>query len=327
MFLYAKVDIEIVLYSARCTLGEYGMKTKRRLLYVALGAVLALTLVFGGFAVFAQTDGEADADGAVPDTENGEGAPFPWQGRPGFGNVRPDRLHHGRPEFFHGERPELTSGEELLAEALGVSVEDLQAARDEARLAAIDQAEANGLLTEAQAERLRSAPAGFLGRLGRSFPGLLEGIEDHESLLADALGISEETLQAAKEQAQDARLAEMVEAGLMTQEQLDKLQANQAVRQYLDVDGIKEAIQEAFESAVEQALAAGDISQAQADEMLENIENLNLSRFGGRAPGGPGSGGHGPGKPGMGRPGFGGRGFGHQGGFAPFQQAPGGSGA
>lgn len=306
------------------------MKTQRKLLYVMLGGVLALSLVFGAFAVFAQTEGEADSDAAVPEAEsedNDEGVVparprFPWPRRGGSDGERPDFFGRGMPDRFGGERPELTGGDELLAEALGISVEELQEAREEARMAVIDQAEAEGLLTEEQAEQLRSAPPQFLRRFGRGGAGIFDDTDGHESFLADALGISEEALQSAREEAKDARLAEMVESGVITQEQLDKLQANQAVRQYLDLDGLRESIQAAYEAAVEQALAEGAITQAQADEMLENASGFGLPRFGGRGPGGPGMGGPGMGRPGMGGRGFGGHGFGHQGGFAPFQQGP-----
>ena len=193
------------------------MKTQRRLLYVMLGGVLALSLVFGAFAVFAQTDGEADVDGAVPgaeseDSDEGEtpvSPHFPWQGfrwsdggKPDFlDRVRPDWFGgsdgekpeffgRGMPDRFGGERPELTGGDELLADALGITVEQLQEAREEARLAAIDQAEAEGLLTEEQAEQLRSAPHGFLGRFGRGGAGIFDDTDGHESFLANALGIN-----------------------------------------------------------------------------------------------------------------------------------------
>ena len=47
------------------------MKTQKKVLYVMLGGVLALSLVFGAFAVFAQTDD--DADGTVPGAESEDG--------------------------------------------------------------------------------------------------------------------------------------------------------------------------------------------------------------------------------------------------------------
>jgi len=300
------------------------MKTQRKLLYVMLGGVLALSLVFGAFAVFAHTTGDADSDTATPEAESEEGdsgdstvvPSLPWQGWQGFGGEKPGRFNGQRMDRFEGERPDLTSGDDLLAEALGVSLEDLQAAREEARLAAIDQAVAEGLLTDAQAEQLRSAPHGLPGRFGRGGHGLLESTIDYDALLADALGITTDALQEARQQANDARLVEMVDAGLITQEQLDSLRANQAVRQFMDLDGLREsaqaAYQAAYEAAVEQALADGAISQAQADEMLSNVPNFGFPRLGDGGFGGRGFGGRG----------FGGHGFGHPGGFAPFHQAP-----
>ena len=135
---------------------------------------------------------------------------------------------------------------------------------------------------------------------------------EYKTFLADALGITPEALQEAREQVNAATLAEIVESGLMTQEQLDSMQAHQAVRQYLDLDGLRESAQAAYEAAVEQAVAAGAVTQAQADELLSNFPGLGLLRFGGRGPGGRAPGGHGPG----------GRGFSNPDGFAPFRQAP-----
>jgi hypothetical protein len=123
-------------------------------------------------------------------------------------------------------------------------------------------------------------------------------------------------LQAAQNEVQAARLAAMVEAGVITQEQADMMAARQAVQDYVDREGLQAAIQSAYEEAVAQALADGVITQEQADALLSNIDNIG--GFGGRGfgfDGGPGFGGHGPhgGRGPHGGPGFQGNGF------APFQ--------
>src|SRR5690606_17795296 len=79
--------------------------------------------------------------------------------------------------------------DEALAEALGIELADLEAAEEEARIAMIDQAVADGLLTEAQAEQLKASSMGF----GRGFSGY-----DKDEYLAAALGITVEELEAAE---------------------------------------------------------------------------------------------------------------------------------
>jgi hypothetical protein len=65
--------------------------------------------------------------------------------------------------------------------------------------------------------------------------------------------------------------------------------AQRAVQSYIDTEAISDAIQSAYESAVNQALADGAITQEQADQMLENILNFDGFGIGG------GRGFHGPG--------------------------------
>ncbi len=74
-----------------------------------------------------------------------------------------------------------------LAEALGVSVADLQAARQAAHEAALDQAVAEGVVTAEQAELIKARQA------------LMQYI-DKEEILATALGITTEELEAARQE-------------------------------------------------------------------------------------------------------------------------------
>ena len=120
---------------------------------------------------------------------------------------------------------------------------------------------------------------------------------DQEKLLADALGISVEKLQAAEETAAKAELAQAVTDGRITQEQADQITAERALQKYISDKGF-------FKSAVESAVSAGVITQAQADAILSKMPQggfgfgfapEGLGGFGGR--GGPGGhgGGHGGG--------------------------------
>jgi hypothetical protein len=195
--------------------------------------------------------------------------------------------------------------DELLAEALGITVEDLQAAHEEAAAAAIDQAVAEGLITEAQAEQLQERGAmGQFGGFMHPFFNLADSEIDPQALLAEALGITVEDLETAQASAQAAALAQAVEDGRITQEQADQMQARQALQPYR-----QDRMQAAYTEAVQQALEEGVITQAQADQLLEEGAP---GHFGGRGdmrgdmrgPGGegfPGPRGRGgmPGKSGM----------------------------
>ena len=190
-----------------------------------------------------------------------------------------------------------------LAEALGITVDELNAAREQAHAAAVDKALEQGLITQAQADALRDNPR--FGRQGLGMLLRLAGAKaedfDAHALLADALGIRVEDLQEAQEKAADAafeaRLAEALENGRITQEQADLMKARRALMEF-----IRE--QNFFAKAVEAAVKAGVISQAQADAILEADQGLGGFGWG------PGLGfgrGFGPGARGM--RGFGGRGM------------------
>jgi hypothetical protein len=234
------------------------MSILKRVIYMGLGAMLALAVAIGGIAVFAQ---EEDPETVTPEAEAESGA-LPWS-----------RGFHVEVKSFRGQ------DEELLAEALGITVAELEAAQEEARLAAIDQALAEGSITAEQAEQLRESSGPF----GRRGPHLGASSE----LLAEALGISVEELQAAQAEGRAARLAELVEAGIITQEAADLMAAREAVQSYVDQNAITAALQNAYEEAVAAALAGGAITQAQADQLLEEMPTFSFG-FRGFFGGGPG---------------------------------------
>jgi hypothetical protein len=196
-------------------------------------------------------------------------------------------------------------GNEYLAEVLGISVETLEAAQEEVRDAALQIAVDQGQITQEQADAIRSGD--FMPR--RGFGGFKGGWFvpdngfDHEALLADALNIDVEELQAAREEAQSAAMAQALEDGVFTQEQLDMMQAMQALKDYIDPQSIldealgispdqlqaykdeglsmseildelgltaaevRESVQAAHQNAVMQAIDDGVITQAQADQL------------------------------------------------------------
>ena len=87
--------------------------------------------------------------------------------------------------------------QEELAAALGVTTDELTAAYEKANQAALEKAVADGLITQAQADELQQNGQSF--PFGGRWSGWLsqKGI-DYEALLADALGISVDELQAAR---------------------------------------------------------------------------------------------------------------------------------
>ena len=109
---------------------------------------------------------------------------------------------------------------------------------------------------------------------------------DYDAYLAEALDITVEELQAARETARTKALEEAIEKGYITEEQVANMTAREAVMQNLDLEALqaqldtlkeegadlrsqmKAAVQEALQAAVDQALADGTITQDQADQIL-----------------------------------------------------------
>lgn len=177
-----------------------------------------------------------------------------------------------------------------LADALGIDLADLQAAEQVASQAALDQAVAQGLITQEQADRLLAN--GRVLRLRKI--GAANGI-DYEALLADALGITSEELQAAKQTALTTAIDRAVAAGTLTQEQADRMKGSSAL---FSNGAFQSSMTAAFEQAVAQAVSSGVITQAQADQILAQRESkgffgrggFGLGGFDGRQPGHRGGG-------------------------------------
>lgn len=151
-------------------------------------------------------------------------------------------------------------GDEYLAEALGITVEELQAARETAYAAYLADAVAAGEITQAQADELLARQR-------------LSSYIDHEALVAEALGLSVDELEAALAGGQSL-------SDLMT-------------AQGLTAETLQTALQTAYEAAIARAVADGVITQAQADAYLSASPNFGL--FGGHHGFGGGRGGRGHG--------------------------------
>lgn len=258
------------------------MKNKAKLF---LGGLAAIAMIAVGLVAWPQT---ASA-----------------QGGPG-GNNPPGQAQQNAP------RPGIDK-EQLLADALGITVEELQAAHQQAFEAAVDQAVADGLITETQAQLIKEHPA--IARRGLGFLKPLQRYAnvdiDMDALLADALGITVDELNAARDTAFEAGLAQAVADGRITQEQADQMKAQHDLQQYLQDKGLADQVRSLYEQAIQQAVEDGVLTQEQADAILNNpgfgVRFMMPDGFGGR--------GHG-GRHGM-APGFGGQGFDGPRGMAP----------
>jgi polyhydroxyalkanoate synthesis regulator phasin len=164
---------------------------------------------------------------------------------------------------------------EYLADALGITVDELNAAIQEAKQAALDQAVKDGLITQAQADEITSRGTA-LPFAGRWDNWLSRNGIDFNAFLAGALGISVEDLQAAYAEAYSARIDQAVTDGRLTQEQADLMKGRYAL---FTSEKFQSSLQSAFEEAVSQAVSDGVITQAQADQILENQKGFGLDGF------------------------------------------------
>jgi hypothetical protein len=241
----------------------------KKLLVVAGSLVLVGALAFAGIT-YAQTP-EPPAD-----TEDGAGLPWGGPGRGLFGGPGPNsELHEAKHEAMQNAlaaalgltRAELderlTNGERLdeIAEAEGVTQAELAEAMQAAREAAIADAVAQGLITQEQADAMLAREGEFGFGFGRRHGGpggpggFMGGGPDspmhdvmHDAIAA-ALGLTRDEL--------DTRLADG--------ERLDEI----AEAEGLSDEEFAQALTDAHESALAEAVAQGLITQEQADAMLE----------------------------------------------------------
>jgi hypothetical protein len=202
-------------------------------LWVAGLSVLLMGLL--ATVVLAQT--------ATPEAETEtEGSTTQFDGRSLHG------LHRG---FLSSDS---SAHDEYLAEALGITVEQLETARRQAMTAHLADAVAAGDITQEQADLMLAKHA-------------LRDVIDQEALLAEALGLT----------------AEELEAALAGGQSLSDLMTAAGI----DADTLRTNVQAAYEAAVARAVADGVITQAQADAVLAQHSN-GFGLFGGHRGGGRG---------------------------------------
>jgi hypothetical protein len=166
-----------------------------------------------------------------------------------------------------GDRGRQMGGNELLLNALDITRAEFQEAQQAAREGAVARAVTEGELTQDEADALLAGEG--RGSRGRA------NIQVTDADLAEALGITEDELTAARDGAVD----QAVEDGLLTDAQANELRFQQLMQ---------DALQAARESAIQQGVEQGLISPAQADQMLSD----SGMGFGGRGFGSMKMGGH-----------------------------------
>lgn len=162
--------------------------------------------------------------------------------------------------------------DEDLAAALGISVEDLTAAVEKAFTSAVDAALEAETITASQAETLKAGNANF--RSLYRYLGEAELAEFNKDIyLAEALGITEEDLAAAFAAVKQARVDQLVADGTITQEEADLQAAYQALRESTTFEAsMKQAMTEAINAEVQ----AGTLTQAQADLLIANLDEMPM---------------------------------------------------
>ena len=233
------------------------MLNQKRWTKVLLGSVVVLSLVLGSSAAFAQTN-EPTETTATAEVQEGDRGPRGNRGG-NMGNndefladalgISVEELQAAKTavrEATDGAETDKDVRIEMLADELGVTVETLQAAFEEAHAAAIEQAIADGLITEEDAALMEARQA-------------LRDYIDHDEIMASVLGVTVAELEAAKEA---GTVDELIEAS------------------GLDREEIRAAMDAEKETAVQDAVDDGVLTEEQA-EQLEN-------GAGGRGkPGGP----------------------------------------
>ncbi|MCP4420622.1 MAG: hypothetical protein GY805_28785 [Chloroflexi bacterium] len=248
------------------------MKTNKKRKYIIWGAVIVLLMAVGATAAFAQNSFPRREQTQIPEDN----------GNPAFDGPN----SHGGPRGQRGQRGD---NDEALAEALGVTVEELETAqeavREEALTAVLEQAVADEVITQEEADAALEGDFSDLRDELMQYKDLV----DHQALLAEELGVSVEELEATREAVREAQIEQAIEDGRITQEQADMMAARQAVSEYVDHEALQAMIQETYETAVQQALDNGDITQEQADTLLSDEHNFGQRGHGGHG----GRGGHG----------------------------------
>jgi len=198
------------------------MDSKKLIVVIPIVSALVLAAAIGVMAFSSSSAANGDLPMLTQEDETEH-----WKGS--FGGMRGSG-HGGRFEFRPG-----FDYDAFLADELGVTVEELQDARQAAQEGALEQAVAEGVITAEQADLIQAGKA-------------LRQYIDPQEILSNALGIDAADIKAARE------------AGEPLHELFGDLEPGE----------IKETLQAAYEEAVQQAIDEGVITESQAEQLQEN---------------------------------------------------------
>ena len=203
------------------------MENKGKWFTIPVIGALFLAIAVGVMAFSPSSAADNDLTTLMDEDDTEE--PLPW--KRGFGGMRGiDR--GGRVGFGTS-----FDYDAFMAETLGVTVTELQDARQAAQRAGLDQAVAEGVITEEKADLMKARQA-------------LRLYIDPKEIITEALGIDLSDLEAARQEGKPLPFL-FGELGLEPAE-------------------IKEALQSAYEDAVQQAVDDGVITESQAEQLHED---------------------------------------------------------
>ncbi|MCB9140166.1 MAG: hypothetical protein H6642_17640 [Caldilineaceae bacterium] len=195
--------------------------------------------VIGGAAALTLGAGLAVASASVF-AQNTDATATPTAPLSGFMQRGGMDFHHGFGDWRGGNR------DEALAEQLGISVEELDAAQAAIREQALADAVAAGEISQEQVDLMTAAQA-------------LRDYIDEDAILAGALGVTTDEVATAR---QDGTLRDLMAD--------------------MDRTELQTAMQTAVNEALAQAVADGVITQAQADLLTETGSRFSNFGFNGR---------------------------------------------
>jgi hypothetical protein len=223
------------------------MEKSRIRIWLLIGTVTVLVMTLGITVAFAQEGEDAVTPDVAPEDESSSPLPFFGQfgrgsqgqraARPGFQGLDSGRpgLDSARPGFGKGLEG-ITPRGQLLADALGIELDDLVEAQESAHTTWLAEMVANGYMEQEQADLMLAYQA-------------LKGNIDRHAIMASVLGLSETDLEAAREDGQN--LSTLLE------------------EQGLTVEEFVAALETAYQDAV-QDLVPEVLTQEQADQILES---------------------------------------------------------
>ena len=179
----------------------------------------------------------------------------------------------------------------LLADALEISVEELESARQAAFETFIAASVAEGKITPEQADQILERNGSFKRGFGIRGSGMrdlghggLGSGSNCSSLLAEELAITVEELQAAQQSASGAALEQLENEGILSEEQAENIKAAAAFRAYLDRASLTaEALgmsREELEASKEAGKSLLEILEDQGTDRATFRENLAVARQG-----------------------------------------------